>query len=356
MLAAFELVGNPSSIHADGRRARSVVEIARSDVARLIGARPSDVVFTSGASEANATVLAAPWRTIFISPLEHDSVRAAANVCGARVVNIPVKADGTVDTAAFADLVMAGNGRDASGTALVCLQLANNETGVVQPVAEIAEVASRAGIRVHCDAVQAAGRIPIDCRKLGIDFLSISSHKLGGPKGMGALAVVDGAPLPALIHGGGQERGRRAGTENVAGIAGFGAAARLAEADLLTTENVAKLRDGLEALVYSVTPSAVFIGAEAMRLGNTSCFALPGLTSETAVIQLDLAGVSVSSGAACSSGKVGASSVLAAMNVEPNLVRSAIRVSLGFATVDADLSAFIAAWKLVVAPVVARAA
>lgn len=344
MVDALDFVGNPSSVHAEGRRARTVIETARAVVALLVGARPADVVFTSGASEANATVLGGGWDTIFLSGLEHDSVKANARKCGARLIDLPVKRSGEIDGAAFARLL----GEDdpaIRGRALVCVQMANNETGAIQPVTKIAAVAHANSVRLHCDAVQAPGRIAVDCSKLGADFLTISAHKLGGPKGAGALVVVDGAPLPALIAGGGQERGRRAGTENVAAIAGFGAVAELAVRDLAAAERIRALRDSFEQCIADATPDVQVIGGDSARLGNTSCVALPGLTAETAVIRLDLAGIAVSAGAACSSGKVGASAALAAMGIEPAVARAAFRVSFGYASSEADVAAFMAAWK-----------
>ena len=240
----------------------------------------------------------------------------------------------------------------AAGTGarrLLSLQLANNETGIVQPVAAVAETARSQGLAVHTDAVQAAGRIAVDLQALGVDYLSLSAHKLGGPKGVGALIVRDGTPLPAYIAGGGQERRRRAGTENVPAIAGFGAAARAAVGDLATMDRVRALRDRVELEVKAVTPTAVVIGAEADRLPNTTSIALPGASAETLVIALDLAGVAVSAGAACSSGKVGASRVLEAMGLAPALARAAIRVSLGWGSTEADVAAFAAAWAHVAA-------
>jgi cysteine desulfurase len=344
MVAALELVGNPSSVHAEGRKARAVIEQARLDVAALVGARTADVVFTSGASEANANVLAGGWQTILLSALEHDSVRAAAKTSGADLIEIAVNAGGAFDVGALADRVLAADVA-GFGRTLVSLQLANNETGVIQPVAEVAAFARTHGLSVHCDAVQAPGRVPVDCAALGIDFLTLSAHKLGGPKGAGALVIVDGAALRPLIAGGGQERGRRAGTENIAAIAGFGAAARCALADLQSIEQVRAMRDQLEAGIAARTPDAVIVGRDAPRLANTTCVALAGLTAETAVIRLDLAGVSVSAGAACSSGKVGASAALTAMGLKPELARAAIRVSLGHFSTDDDGAAFLAAWN-----------
>ena len=351
MLAALELAGNPSSVHAEGRRARAVIEAARADVATLVGARPADVVFTSGASEANATVLAGGWDLIFLSALEHDSVRAAAKKSGAAIVDVPVTRDGVFDVTAFVDQALTRcdafkltSGR-ATCRALVSIQLANNETGIIQPVADVAAFANAHGISVHCDAVQAPGRLAINCADLAVDYLTISAHKMGGPKGVGALVIVDGATLPALIAGGGQERGRRAGTENVAAIAGFGSVARLALSDLANVTQVRDLRDRLEAGVARLTPEAVVIGHNVPRLANTSCVALPGVGAETSVIRLDLAGVAVSAGAACSSGKVGQSAALTAMGLDTGLANAAIRVSVGYATTDRHVDAFLAAWN-----------
>ncbi len=351
MLAALDLVGNPSSVHADGRAARAVVEKARTAVAALVGARAADIVFTSGATEANATVLAGGWDTIFLSDLEHDSVREAAKRSGARVVKITATQHGTVTADQLTGALDAAGGgafgmRDSAfGKALVCLQYANNETGVVHLVSDVAAVAHAHGMRVHCDAVQAPGRVAVDVAALGVDYLTVSAHKLGGPKGVGALVIVDGAPLPSLIAGGGQERGRRAGTENVAAIAGFGAAAALAHDALAGIDHLRTLRDALERGVVDATPEAIIVGRDALRLVNTSCIALPGLAAETAVIRLDLSGVSVSAGAACSSGKVGHSTTLAAMGLAPEIARAAIRVSIGHATTHDDIAAFLAAWK-----------
>lgn len=239
-------------------------------------------------------------------------------------------------------------GRADFGNALVTLQMANNETGVIQPVSELAAFAREHGLRIHTDAVQAAGRMAIDFAALGVDTLSLSAHKMAGPKGVGALVIRDGVDLTALIRGGGQERRRRAGTENVAAIAGFGRAAALAREELLAAKRIAALRDRLEAAVREIAPLAVIIGEAAPRLANTASIALPGRSAESLVIKLDLAGISVSAGSACSSGKVGQSHVLAAMGLDPDLIRSAIRVSLGPETTDDDVAAFLAAWKSIV--------
>jgi cysteine desulfurase len=229
--------------------------------------------------------------------------------------------------------------------ALVSLMLANNETGVIQPVAEAARMARAAGAFIHCDAVQAAGKIPVNFQDLGVDLLSLSAHKLGGPQGCGALIVGDRVALRPQLLGGGQERGRRAGTENVAAISGFGVAAELALQDLPGMTEIARLRDRLERAVRQSVPSAVIFGAAAARLPNTSCLGLPGLSAETQVMALDLDGVAVSAGSACSSGKVRPSHVLAAMGVGADLAASAIRVSLGWQSAAADVEAFLMAWR-----------
>ena len=342
MLAALDVVGNPSSVHAEGRRARAIIEDARESVADLVGVSPAQVVFTSGATEANAWVLRAGWDAVFVAGIEHDSVLAPARSAIPRVIDVPVSDNGEI---AVEGVQRAVEGDALSGAKrLITLQLANNETGVVQPVAEVAALASAAGIKVHTDAVQAAGRVPVDFAQLGVDTLSLSAHKLGGPKGVGALILRDGFDPAPLVIGGGQERRRRAGTENVPGIAGFGAAAAAAKRDLAGMGRIARLRDRLEREAVAAAPGAVVVGASGQRLANTTCLALPGLAAETLVIRLDLAGVAVSAGAACSSGKVGASSVLAAMGVPTEVARSAIRVSLGWTSTEADVDAFLAAW------------
>jgi cysteine desulfurase len=337
-VAALDIVGNPSSPHWEGRRARVIVEDAREQVAALVGAKPAEVVFTSGGSEGNNAVLSAGWDTIFVAGIEHDSVLAPARTSKAHVVDMPVSQDGVVRAIAFADV---------AGRALVSLQVANNETGVLQPVAEVAALARSHGVLVHTDAVQAAGRVAIDWHALGVDYLTLSAHKLGGPKGIGALVIRESADLPAFVVGGGQERRRRAGTENVAAIAGFGAAAAAAQRDLGNMDRIAALRDGLEARVRAIAPSTAVIGAGAERLPNTTSIALAGTSAETLVIGLDLAGIAVSAGAACSSGKVGASLVLGAMGLKPDIARAAIRVSLGWTTTEADIEAFTMAWSRV---------
>ena len=338
VVSALDVVGNASSVHAEGRHARLIVEAAREKIAVLVMCKPSEVVFTSGATEANNWALSGEWDTIVRAGIEHDSVLGPAHVSGARNVGLQVNADGEAQITIDA--------QPDAGRTLFALQLANNETGVVQPVTEAAAHARARGLAVHTDAAQAPGRLPINFHALGCDTLSLSAHKMGGPKGIGALIIRDGYELPNFVHGGGQERRRRAGTENVAAIAGFGAAAAAAHRDLTVVGRVKALRDQLEAVVLDLTPEARIIGAGARaRLPNTSSIALPGALAETLVIKLDLAGVAVSAGSACSSGKVGPSRILAAMGLAPELAKSVIRVSIGTTTTEQDIAAFLAAWR-----------
>jgi cysteine desulfurase len=345
MVAALDVVGNPSSPHAEGRRARAILEDAREQVAALVGAKPTEVVFTSGGTEGNNAVLAAGWDKILLAGIEHDSVLAPARNARARLVNLPVDRDGVLARDGLAHALASAS----EGQALLTLQLANNETGVLQPVAAVADEAKGHGLAVHSDAVQAAGRVPVDVANLGVDYLTLSAHKLGGPQGTGALVIRGQRALSPFISGGGQERRRRAGTENVAAIAGFGAAAEAARRELAQMERVARLREGLERQVRTVTPEAIIIAARAARLPNTTGLALPGASAETLVIQFDLAGIAVSAGAACSSGKVGASHVLAAMGLSPQLAGAAIRISLGHGSTEHDVARFLDAWTYLAA-------
>ncbi|AGK58744.1 Rrf2 family transcriptional regulator [Hyphomicrobium denitrificans 1NES1] len=344
MMAALDVIGNPSSVHAEGRRARGIVESARESVARLVGAKPSEVVFTSGATESNTWVMAQPWATILTSGVEHDSVLAPARAAKCNVIELSTGRDGVVRVEEIAEHILK---RSIARPAVVALQMANNETGVIQPVAEVAEFARAYGIAMHSDAVQAAGRVAVDFAALGLDTMAISAHKLGGPKGVGALIIRDHLDLVPLLCGGGQERRRRAGTENVAAIAGFGAAAEAAQAELRNMSAVEALRDDLEAHIRAISPRAVIIGETASRLGNTIAVALPGKLAETLVIRLDLAGVAVSAGSACSSGKVGASHVLEAMGLGSDIASGTIRISLGLETTKDDVAAFVAAWQAI---------
>ncbi|HEX2447546.1 MAG TPA: cysteine desulfurase family protein [Methyloceanibacter sp.] len=346
VIAAMSLYGNPSSVHEEGRLARGAIEAARSKVAALVGARPEDVIFTSGGTEANGLALAAQggdaWQC-YLSASEHPSVLSGGRFYRETTTTIPVDRDGVIDLEILAKELEKhhlGGWRP-----FVSVMAANNETGTIQPVAETSKIVHEAGGLFHTDAVQAAGRIKLEMAMLGADMLSLSAHKIGGPKGVGALVLGDGASVEPLIKGGGQERRRRAGTENVAGIVGFGVAAELAAADLANVGAIAELRDELEARTLAMAPSAVVLSAAVQRLANTSCIAVPGVKAETLVIGLDLAGVSVSSGAACSSGKVEASHVLRAMGVPEELAQGAIRVSLGFATNRDDIENFLKAFE-----------
>ena len=344
--AAMAAGGNPSSVHRVGRLARATVDRARDSVAAMLGAGPGQVTFTSGGTEANAQALAAARAgrsgPVVVSAIEHPSVRECAAAMTDDVIHAPVNGDGVLELGAL-DQILAEN--DCSA---VSLMLANNETGVIQPVAEAAALAHRHGCLIHCDAAQAPGKIPLYFQGLDVDFLTLAAHKVSGPQGVGAVIVRDGEALPAILRGGGQESGQRAGTENVPGIAGFGVAADLAREDLARAENLAAMRDEMEERLGQMarenfTRMTIF-GASAERLPNTSLFAVPGMGSDIQVIALDLAGVAVSAGAACSSGKVRASHVLSAMGVGDELATSAIRISLGWNSEQTDLDRFIAAW------------
>lgn len=345
VIEALALYGNPSSVHAEGRAARAAIEVARVKVAKLVGARAENVIFTSGGTEANALALAAQageaWHC-YMSAVEHPSVLSGGRFYRETTTTIPVTSQGVVDLDALASELE--KHRPGGWRPLVSLMAANNETGAIQPVAEAAKIVHEAGGLLHSDAVQAAGRVPLDICALGSDMLSLSAHKIGGPKGVGALVLRERVHVEPLLKGGGQERRRRAGTENASGIVGFGVAAELAAADLAKVPEIAKLRDDLEAGALASAPDAVVLSSRVPRLPNTTCLAVPGAKAETLVIGLDLAGVAVSSGSACSSGKVEASHVLSAMGVAPELAQGAIRVSLGFATSNTDIQAFLRAF------------
>jgi len=352
MLAALDAVGNASSVHGEGRAARGRLEAARRQVAALVGAQPPEVVFVSGATEANALALQAditvdgtkvPRGRLFMSAVEHPSVLAGERFAAGQSELLPVDGNGLVDVAALAAALAEAQ------RPLVSVMLANNETGVIQPIAEIAAIVHAVGGLLHVDAVQAAGRIPIDMRALGADLMSLSSHKLGGPQGAGALIVRAGLNVTPVIRGGGQERGVRPGTENVAAIAGFGAAAEAVRGNLsANAARMSALRERIEAAITAATPDAVVFGVSAPRLPNTTLVAVPGIKAETALIAFDLNGIAVSSGSACSSGKVAASHVLAAMGVEPVLARGALRISLGPETSENEVESLLIAWKRVV--------
>ena len=346
MVEALAIDGNPSSVHAEGRAARAAIEAAREKVAFLVGAVPANVIFTSGGTESNATALAPKTAAdpLFVSAIEHPSVLAGGRFPANAVRQIPVTGNGVIDLEILAGELDTHHFEGERARALVSVMTANNETGAIQPVSEAAAIVHERGGVLHSDAVQAAGKLKLDLAALGADLLTLSAHKMGGPKGVGALVLRRGMEVAPLLQGGSQERRRRAGTENVACIVGFGVAAELAVADLEKVQAVAKLRDELEAGASAVTPDAVVFSAAVPRLPNTICLAVPGTKAETLVIGLDLAGLAVSSGSACSSGKVEASHVLSAMGVTQEIAQGAIRVSLGWATEAEHVERFIEAW------------
>jgi len=348
MAAAWDLAGNPSSVHAEGRQARRVIEDARAAVAAAVGGLPRNVVFTSSGTEANALALSPgvhkaggqPARRLLISAIEHASVMAGGRFTPDVISRIPVTPSGVVDLAGLRAGLATG------GPALVSIMVANNETGALQPIHEAAEIVREAGGLLHVDAIQAFGKISFDIKVLMTDLVTVSAHKIGGPKGVGALILADGlSGVEPLLRGGGQERGQRAGTENVAGIAGFGTAVKAAMAGLgADSQRVESLRNRLETGLRQ-TPGMIIFADDAPRLPNTTLFTIPGLRAETAVIGFDLEGVAVSSGSACSSGKVQPSHVLEAMGFGPNLAQGAVRFSLGWSTTEADIESCLKAWR-----------
>ena len=343
MLRALELTGNPSSVHSEGRKARALVEGARDAVAAAIGACRDDIAFTSGGTEAvqaplRGALATAPELTLFASLIEHDAV-ASVEGCVLWTVN----SDGVVDLDWLRDAVKMSV-EEKGDRPLVSLMLVNNETGVIQPVAEAAEIVHAAGGLIHCDAIQALGKIETSIIELDVDYLSLSAHKIGGPQGIGAFYVKPGAPFSAVQTGGGQEFGRRSGTENIAGIAGFGAAVVAAVDDLGSYQALVAHRDRMEGRLKTAAPTLVVHGADAPRVAGVSCFGVEGLPSETQVMGLDLAGFAVSAGSACSSGKVKASRVLTAMGLGDTAARSAIRASFGWASAGQDFDALAEAW------------
>jgi len=363
VLRALQLPGNASSIHAEGRAARAEIEAARASVARLVGARAKNVIFTSGGTEAANLVLTPSFRRLgqsgtvrlLVGATEHPCVLNGHRFPADKVDIIPVDSRGILDLA-WLESHLRGVGDERI---LVSVQLANNETGVLQPIPEIARLVHEHGGLVHTDAVQAAGRVPVDLASLGVDALTLSAHKLGGPKGAGALVLASDqyGIGERLIRGGGQEKNYRAGTENVAAIAGFGAAAELALAGLEPeAARLRSLRDEAEAHLRRIAPDALVVGSGAERLPNTLAFVIPGLKAETALIAFDLAGVALSSGSACSSGKVKRSHVLDAMAVEPALAEGVLRVSLGWSTTKEDVIRFAEACERVVGTLYKRKA
>ena len=348
MAEAWETSGNPSSVHAEGRQARRLMEQARVAVAASVGAEAQNVIFTSGGTEANSLALTPGLRRgkgrpaaerLLTSAIEHASVLSGGRFAPEAVGRVSVTRGGIIDLDRL-------RGSLDGPPALVSIMLANNESGAIQPVAEAAKLVHEAGGLLHVDAIQALGKIPFDLASTGADLLSLSAHKIGGPKGVGALVLAEGVEsLAPLLRGGGQEKGRRAGTEDVAGIAGFGAAARAALAGReRDASRVEGLRTRLETGLRQ-TPGVVVFAQEVTRLPNTVLFAIPGMRAETAVIGFDLAGIAVSSGSACSSGKVQPSHVVEAMGYGRELAQGAVRLSLGWSTAEADIDFALQAWR-----------
>ena len=348
MTAAWELSGNPSSVHTEGRQARRLVEDARAAVAAAVGARAQDVAFSSGGTEANALALVPglrrgagpPVQRLLVSAIEHASVLSGGRFPSEAIKTIKVTASGLTDLDHLRELLTGGP------PALVSVMSANNETGAIQPVAEVARIVHESGGLLHVDAIQALGKIPFDIKEMGADLVTLSAHKVGGPKGVGAVVLAeDMQGLEPLLRGGGQEFGRRAGTENVAGISAFGAAAKAAMAALKVDAGrlqdlKSRLEDGLKQ-----TPDMIVFSETTPRLPNTTLFTVPGLKAETAVIGFDLAGIAVSSGSACSSGKVQPSHVLEAMGQGRELAQGAVRLSLGWSTSRTDIELALKAWR-----------
>ncbi|SCX77915.1 cysteine desulfurase [Rhizobium sp. NFACC06-2] len=351
LVSALDLAGNPSSVHREGRAARAAVEGARREVAALVGAEAAHVTFTSGATEAANLVLTPDFRMgrapvryghLYVSAIEHPAFREGGRFGKADVTEIPVTSAGVIDLAALQTLL---SSHDASaGLPMVACMLVNNETGILQPVAEAARLVHAAGGLMVVDAVQGAGRVPLDINALDADFLVVSSHKLGGPKGAGALISRGEVMMPKpLIHGGGQEKGHRSGTENTLSVIGFGAAAAVAAKNLeIEAARLAALRARLEDGMRASAPDVIIHGEDVARVGNTTFFTLPGLKAETGQIAFDIEGIALSAGSACSSGKVGESHVLTAMGRDPKL--GALRISLGHATDEADIDRTLAAF------------
>ena len=348
MAAAWDFLGNPSSVHAEGRQARKLVEDSRARVAGAVGALPRNVIFTSGGTEANALALTSglrrgsglPADRLVVSAIEHASVLAGGRFAPTAIATVGVTRSGLLDL----DRLRAMLANEPP--ALVSVMLANNETGAVQPVAEAGEIVHAAGGLLHVDAIQAFGKVSFNINEINADLVTLSAHKIGGPKGVGAVVLAEGVlGFEPLLRGGGQELGRRAGTENVAGIAGFGAAVKAAmegrDSDAVRLESLRnRLENGLRA-----TPGVVVFADSVPRLPNTTLFTVPGLKAETAVIGFDLAGIAVSSGSACSSGKVQPSHVLEAMGFGPELAQGAVRLSLGWSTSEADIDRCLEAWR-----------
>ncbi len=336
-------VGNPSSIHRAGRKARDHVDLARDRIAKLVNAEPENVIFTSCGTEAdNLALKGFGDRHIIVSSIEHGAILAPSVIFDPDCNIVPVDSQGLVDIKVL-EYALTASQRPAT----VSIMLANNETGVIQPVKEIAALVHRFDALLHCDAIQAAGKIPLDIEDMGIDLLSLSGHKLGGPQGVGALVMRRDMQIRAQLIGGGQERGRRSGTENVAGIAGFGLAAELARQNLDHYRELAVLRDAMEERVLEMAPDTIIFSKRVPRLPNTSCLTMPKAEAETQLMLFDLDGICLSAGSACSSGKIAASHVLDAMDVPTEVAKTAIRVSLGYGTTKSDIDRFVQSWHAI---------
>ncbi len=329
---------NASSLHAYGRKARALVEQARDGVAKLVNAKKHRVIFTSSGTESNNMALAGLDNyKILVSGIEHASVLKM----GRQEFSIPVTANGIIAIAALEGLLQ----QHAGEKILVSVMLANNETGIVQPIKEIAQLVHQYGGVMHTDAVQCVGKIAVDITDLGVDMLTISAHKFGGPQGAAALIVANNVPLRPILVGGGQEYGYRAGTENIAAICGFGAAAKYAVENVSKMYKVAALRDKIEGEIKAFAPNCVIFGQDVLRLPNTSLIAMPGVASDTQLMHFDMAEIALSSGSACSSGKVETSHVLLAMGVNPALAQCALRISLGIDNTEQEAGQLILKWQ-----------
>jgi cysteine desulfurase len=352
MIAALAGTGNASSVHHEGQRARALIETARQDVAALVGVAPAQIVFTSGGTEANNMALSPNWLgadgrgRLFVSAVEHPSVLKGGQFASEAIEVLPVDADGVLDVENAAERLRQWCEASGGGPFMASLMFANNETGAIQPVTAFAEAVHALGGILHCDAVQAAGKLPLEEVARSADLISVSAHKFGGPKGAGALVLANGKLgfLRPLISGGGQERGYRAGTENNAAIAGFGIAAAIAARELAEVSRLAALRDRIEADVLRIAPDVTIFSSSSERLPNTTCFAVEGMSAETLLMAFDLDGISLSAGSACSSGKIERSHVLTAMGVASERAGAAIRVSLGWSSTERDADQFSAAW------------
>jgi len=361
MLAALDGSANPSSVHNEGRSARRIVEEARREIAALVNTKPDHVVFTSGATEAASTLLTPDWKMgrgdvrmskLYVSAADHPCLLNGGRFAPERVMRIGVDANSVCDLPALTAALSAHDREE--GLPLVAIHLANNETGVIQPVREISAIVKAAGGVLVLDAVQAAGRIPLDLADGVADYLILSAHKIGGPTGVGAFAAASDLMMPKpLLTGGGQEKGHRAGTENLSGIAGFGAAAHIAREGIIYKDEIAAMRDRIESTILALAPDAEIFGHGAPRLANTVFFAIPDLKAETAQIGFDLAGVAVSAGSACSSGRVGPSHVLKAMGRDGE---GGLRVSIGRGTTSKDIELFASALAGILARRATRAA